>query len=121
MPLVADGGVVYNAAAVLAEGRVQAVYRKICLPNYAVFDEKRYFTPGDGAGLAGASTASTSASTSARTSGSPAGPPRQRPCEGGADVIVNLSMSPYHLGKGAEREAMLGRAGRDAGALRRAT
>ena len=44
---------VYNAAAVLAGGRVAGVYRKICLPNYAVFDEKRYFTPGDRTGVAG--------------------------------------------------------------------
>ena len=43
--LEADGGVA-NAAAVLAEGSVRAVYHKIRLPNYAVFDEERYFTPG---------------------------------------------------------------------------
>ncbi len=40
-----DGGI-YNSAAVLGEGRVRAVYRKILLPNYSVFDERRYFEPG---------------------------------------------------------------------------
>ena len=38
---------VYNAAAVLADGRVAAIYRKVYLPNYSVFDEQRYFQSGD--------------------------------------------------------------------------
>ena len=38
---------VYNACAVLAAGRVQAIYRKVFLPNYGVFDEQRYFQAGD--------------------------------------------------------------------------
>ena len=38
--------VIYNAAAVCADGRCSARYRKRVLPNYAVFDEHRYFTPG---------------------------------------------------------------------------
>ena len=41
-----EGHRVYNCAAVLAGGRIAGLYRKVCLPNYAVFDEKRYFTPG---------------------------------------------------------------------------
>ncbi len=44
-PELADGHV-YNAAAVLGDGDVQSVYRKLHLPNYGVFDERRYFTPG---------------------------------------------------------------------------
>ena len=60
----------YNAAAVLADGRVQAIYRKVNLPNYGVFDEVRYFQRGP-AGRSSKSTASWSASPSARTSGSP--------------------------------------------------
>ena len=40
-------GLVHNSAALLADGAVQAVYRKILLPNYGVFDERRYFEPGD--------------------------------------------------------------------------
>ena len=42
---------VYNAAAVLADGRVAAVYRKVYLPNYSVFDEQRYFQSGPGGAL----------------------------------------------------------------------
>jgi len=48
---VAEGNAIYNAAAVLAGGRVAGICRKICLPNYAVFDEKRYFTPGGRTGI----------------------------------------------------------------------
>ena len=48
---VAHKAAVYNAAAVVAGGKVAGAYRKICLPNYAVFDEKRYFTPGDRTGV----------------------------------------------------------------------
>jgi NAD+ synthase (glutamine-hydrolysing) len=42
-----DSGHVYNAAAVVAEDEVRAVYRKMLLPNYGVFDERRWFEPGD--------------------------------------------------------------------------
>jgi NAD+ synthase/NAD+ synthase (glutamine-hydrolysing) len=42
-----EGGKRYNAAAVIHDGRIAAVYRKQCLPNYTVFDEERYFVPGD--------------------------------------------------------------------------
>src|SRR6185437_14140415 len=42
---------VYNAAAVLADGQVAAVYRKVYLPNYSVFDEQRYFQSGSGGAL----------------------------------------------------------------------
>lgn len=42
-------GLRYNAMAVVREGRVAQVYRKQCLPNYTVFDEERYFTPGSAA------------------------------------------------------------------------
>src|SRR5579863_2316781 len=46
-----EGGRIYNVAAVIGGGRVRAIYRKHELPNYSVFDEKRYFTPGDEAML----------------------------------------------------------------------
>src|SRR5438445_11258752 len=45
-PELADGMRVYNAAAVLADGAIQSIYRKLHLPNYGVFDEQRYFTAG---------------------------------------------------------------------------
>ena len=69
----------HNAAAIVADGRVQAVYRKRFLPNYGVFDEARYFRAGDGPMVVEAS-APASASRSARTSGTRARwPPTSRP------------------------------------------
>ena len=61
---------VYNAAAVLADGRVTAVYRKMYLPNYGVFDEQRYFQSGTEAMMFELNGVP-SACRSARTSGSP--------------------------------------------------
>ncbi|HEX3042071.1 MAG TPA: NAD+ synthase [Solirubrobacterales bacterium] len=94
----------YNSIAVLADGRVQRVYRKNRLPNYAVFDEQRYFVPaaepvsievgGLGVGL-----------TICEDVWQP-GPPAQAEAEAGARLIANPSGSPYHRGKGREREAM---------------
>jgi NAD+ synthase (glutamine-hydrolysing) len=102
---------VYNSAAVLAEGRVAAIYRKVYLPNYSVFDEQRYFQTGDGGALI-------------EINGTPIGltvcediwepgPPLTDEALAGAQVIVNISASPYHAGKGAEREAMLRQRARD--------
>ena len=96
----------YNATAVLADGRVQAVYRKNRLPNYAVFDEQRYFVPGaepasiDVGGL-------TVGLTICEDVWQP-GPPAQAEAEAGARLIANPSGSPYHRGKGHERETMFG-------------
>ena len=63
---------VYNAAAVLADGRVAAVYRKMYLPNYGVFDEQRYFQSGTEAMMFELNGVPDRACRSARTSGSPA-------------------------------------------------
>jgi NAD+ synthase (glutamine-hydrolysing) len=67
---------VHNAAAVLADGGVRSVYRKVHLPNYGVFDEQRYFAAG-------------------------------------ARLIVNISASPYHAGKGLERERLFAQRARE--------
>ena len=102
---------VYNAAAVLADGEVAAVYRKVYLPNYSVFDEQRYFQSGDEGALI-------------ELNGIPIGlticediwepgPPLTDEALAGDRVIVNLSASPYHAGKGLEREAMLVQRARD--------
>ena len=109
-PSAADD--VYNAAAVLADGEVQAVYRKIHLPNYGVFDEQRYFQAGARAGAARAERRHARAHDLRGHLGArPAGDrPRRSP---GAEVIVNLSASPYHAGKGVERERMLAQRARD--------
>jgi len=104
----------YNSTAVLADGRVQAVYRKNRLPNYAVFDEQRYFVPGEGpmtievGGL-------TVGLTICEDVWLP-GPPAETEVRDGAQLIANPSGSPYHRGKGQEREAMFAERSRAYGA-----
>ncbi len=114
---VADGGDfrrAHNSLAVLAEGSVRAIYRKNRLPNYSVFDEQRYFVPG-------------AESVSIEVGGSQVGltvcedvwapgPPASSEAEAGASLIANPSGSPYHRGKGREREAMLAERARSYGA-----
>jgi NAD+ synthase (glutamine-hydrolysing) len=104
----------YNATAVLADGRVQSVYRKNRLPNYSVFDEQRYFVPGAepvsievgglGVGL-----------TICEDVWQP-GPPAEAEAATGARLIANPSGSPYHRGKGREREEMFAERSRAYGA-----
>ncbi len=95
---------VYNSIALLADGAVQAVYRKQRLPNYAVFDEQRYFHPG--AEPATAAVAGTRIGLTICEDCWVEGPPASLEAAGGAELIVNPSGSPYHRGKGGEREAM---------------
>jgi NAD+ synthase (glutamine-hydrolysing) len=102
---------VYNAAAVLADGRVAAVYRKIHLPNYSVFDEQRYFQAGDSAALVSIDGVRVGI-TICEDIWEP-GPPATAEALAGAEVLVNLSASPYHAGKGIERERMLIQRARD--------
>jgi NAD+ synthase (glutamine-hydrolysing) len=96
---------VHNAAAVLADGRLAAVYRKIRLPNYGVFDEQRYFQAGTGAGLIelGEHRVGITICEDIWQPGSPC----SELALAGATLIVNLSASPYHAGKGAQREQMV--------------
>ena len=102
---------VYNSLAVLAEGRVQGVYRKIFLPNYGVFDEQRYFQTGDSPALLRVNDA-TLGLTICEDIWEP-GPPASEEALAGAEVIVNISASPYHISKGAQRERMLIQRARD--------
>src|SRR3954452_8696914 len=102
---------VYNAAAVLAEGRVQAVYRKMFLPNYGVFDENRYFQSGTEPSLIELNGIAIGL-TICEDIWEP-GPPATSEVLSGAQVIVNLSASPYHAGKPLEREQMLVQRARD--------
>jgi len=104
---------VYNAAAVLADGAVQAIYRKVHLPNYGVFDERRYFQPG---------TSGATIEIGERLIGLTVcediwlpGPPASEEAADGARLIVNISASPYHAGKGAERERMFAQRAREDG------
>jgi NAD+ synthase (glutamine-hydrolysing) len=100
-----------NACAVLADGRVRAVYRKQFLPNYGVFDEHRYFASGRelmllriGEVLVGP--------TVCEDVWQP-GPPATDLALAGAQLLVNLSASPYHVGKAEDREEMLVTRARD--------
>jgi NAD+ synthase (glutamine-hydrolysing) len=102
---------VYNACAVLAEGRVQAVYRKMFLPNYGVFDENRYFQAGTEPALIEVNGVAIGL-TVCEDIWEP-GPPATSEALAGAQVIVNLSASPYHAGKPLERELMLVQRARD--------
>jgi NAD+ synthase (glutamine-hydrolysing) len=96
---------VYNAAAVLADGEVAAVYRKMYLPNYGVFDEQRYFQSGAEAGVFELNGVPIGV-TVCEDIWEP-GPPAMSEALAGAQVIVNLSASPYRVGYGHGRERML--------------
>ena len=102
---------VYNAAAVLAEGAVAGVYRKMYLPNYGVFDEQRYFQAGPAPALIELNGIAIGV-TICEDIWEP-GPPASTQALAGAQVIVNLSSSPYHAGKPLERERMLVQRARD--------
>jgi NAD+ synthase (glutamine-hydrolysing) len=95
----------YNACYVLADGEIRGVYRKHFLPNYGVFDEDRYFAPGEdllllrfGDVLVGP--------TICEDIWQP-GPPATDLALAGAHLVANLSASPFHVGKDREREDML--------------
>ena len=101
----------FNACAVCSEGEVKALYRKRFLPNYGVFDEDRYFASGrdlillrHGEILVGP--------TICEDIWQP-GPPATDLALGGAELLVNLSASPYFVGKAEDREEMLVTRARD--------
>jgi NAD+ synthase (glutamine-hydrolysing) len=102
---------VYNAAGVLADGALRATYRKMHLPNYGVFDELRYFQSGPG-GATIEIDGVTVGLTVCEDIWQP-GPPLSEEALAGARLIVNLSASPYHAGKGPEREQMIAQRAKD--------
>jgi NAD+ synthase (glutamine-hydrolysing) len=108
-------GDVGNAVAVAADGRVVGVYRKALLPNYGVFDEMRYFKPGDGRQVFELAGVVVGISI-CEDIWHPDGPPSIQAREGGAQLLVNVSASPYHASKGGERADMLASRARDSGA-----
>ena len=103
-----EEGAVYNAVGVLADGAEAGFYRKICLPNYAVFDEKRYFQTGDRLAVIEMGDARLAVNV-CEDIWVDEGPTEAAALLGAAHAVINLSMSPYHLGKGMEREAVLSR------------
>ena len=96
---------IYNAAAVLHDGRLAGVYHKTLLPNYAVFDEVRYFKAGEGFPLFELDGVVFGVSV-CEDIWYPAGPPEEQ-AAAGAELLVNISASPYHMGKLQDRERML--------------
>jgi NAD+ synthase (glutamine-hydrolysing) len=102
----------YNAAGVLRDGAILAEYHKALLPNYSVFDEKRYFEPGG-------------APCVVDIKGIPVGlticediwfpRPAARAREAGARLLLNLNASPFHKGKAPEREELVGKRARENG------
>jgi NAD+ synthase (glutamine-hydrolysing) len=94
----------HNSLALLAGGEVRAVYRKNRLPNYDVFDEQRYFVPG--AEPLTAEIAGTRVGLTVCEDLWVEGPPASLEAAEGAELIANPSGSPYHRGKGREREEM---------------
>jgi NAD+ synthase (glutamine-hydrolysing) len=102
---------VYNAVAVLADGRVRAVYRKTRLWNYGVADEERYFQAGDGGAVLDLGNARVGL-TICEDIWIPGGPASDEALAG-ASLIVNPSASPYYAGRGIERERMVIQRARD--------
>ncbi len=94
-------GRLYNAAALVLDGRVRAVYRKQRLPNYGVFDEQRYFVAGRKPLLFRVRDV-TAGVTVCEDIWVPRGPALQA-ARAGARLVLNLSASPYHAGKSSER------------------
>jgi NAD+ synthase (glutamine-hydrolysing) len=106
---------IYNTAAVLHDGALAGVYRKHYLPTYGVFDEDRYFRAGDenaifelGGAVFGVSVC--------EDIWYPTGPPAAQ-AQAGAQVLINISASPYYAGKSASRERMLATRAEDSVAI----
>jgi NAD+ synthase (glutamine-hydrolysing) len=103
----------FNSAAVCAAGDIKGVYHKRNLPNYSVFDEQRYFLPGDGAEvlyLIGGARVGVSICEDAWD---PTGPLTAQ-AAAGAELMVNINASPYYAARLAERQRMLATRAADA-------
>lgn len=97
-------GELYNAAIVLRDGETLALYHKQLLPNYSVFDEKRYFRSGNRPvvfDLAGVQ----AGLTVCEDIWGPA--PMAQAVRAGAQLVININASPFHVDKQAEREAVI--------------
>jgi NAD+ synthase (glutamine-hydrolysing) len=104
----------HNSLAVLAAGELEAVYRKCDLPNYGVFDERRYFEPGTEPALIEVDGVRIGL-TVCEDIWHP-GFPEGDEVAAGARLVLNSSASPYHRGKGLARERMVAERARTNGA-----
>ncbi len=102
---------VYNAAAILCGGRIVGIYHKVFLPNYGVFDENRYFRAGRTCPVFnyGGIGVGVTICEDIWYEGGPASIQASH----GAEIVLNLSASPYHRGKGDSRRQMLATRARD--------
>jgi NAD+ synthase (glutamine-hydrolysing) len=94
-----EKGKLYNAAAVINKGSLKYVYQKMFLPNYGVFDEKRYFQPGHESAVYLLGNKLRFAVNICEDIWEDSGPFNEQAVCGKAQVIVNISSSPYHAGK----------------------
>ncbi len=101
-----DGDDLHNAAAVCARGEVVGIYRKHVLPNYAVFDEDRYFEPGDE--LALYEIAGLPVGVSICEDAWQHGGPIPDLGKGGARIVLNINGSPFYAGKSEVRARLIG-------------
>ncbi len=112
---VDQDGDIFNAAAFLCDGEIKAVYHKVFLPNYGVFDEKRYFQPGHRSPMVDLKGLRIGLSV-CEDCWFPSGPMAWQ-AHHGARLLININGSPYHYGKRAPREAMVGGRAADYGAF----
>ncbi|MEY2449661.1 MAG: hypothetical protein QOH79_3137 [Acidimicrobiaceae bacterium] len=103
----------HNAAAVCAAGGVQGTYHKRHLPNYSVFDEQRYFTPGSDSLVLFEIAGVKMGISVCEDSWIPDGPIADQ-AAGGAELVLNINASPYYANRVSERERMLATRAADA-------
>ncbi|MFH1441693.1 MAG: NAD+ synthase [Candidatus Omnitrophota bacterium] len=106
-----DSKGIYNAAAVIYNGRIKGIYRKIHLPNYGVFDEVRYFKPGNQAEVFNYKGIifGVNICEDIWHLGGPAASQAKR----GAKLIININSSPFHAGKVKQRENIISKQAKD--------
>lgn len=106
---------VYDSAAIIHAGQLITTYQKQFLPNYGIFDENRYFQAGQTTALYDIAGCRVGVSV-CEDIWYPTGPATQQGYAG-AEVLVNISASPYHVGKWRERERMLATRASDTGSI----
>jgi len=111
---VDEEGDLFNAAAFIHDGELKAVYHKVFLPNYGVFDEQRYFTPGHRCPIFELGGVRIGVSV-CEDCWYPAGPMAWE-AQHGAELLLNINGSPYHEGKRVTREEMIAGRAADYGA-----
>ncbi|MGI9533495.1 MAG: NAD+ synthase, partial [Thermodesulfobacteriota bacterium] len=97
---------VFNSAAIIQNKKIAALYRKSRLPNYGVFDENRYFQPDNSAGVYKIGRLIFGVNI-CEDIWYPGDPTKKQVINGNAQLIINISSSPYHLKKPELRENML--------------